>query len=133
MTIEGGCFCGDIRYRVSGPVSHETCCHCSQCRRSSGAPFVAWFSVRRPALQLTSGTPTEIQSSDHGTRSFCSRCGTALLFRSSHFPDELDVTICSLDSPEQVPPIDHTQTRSRLSWIEVDTTRPSFTDERSVN
>ena len=131
MTIEGGCFCGDIRYRVTGPVSHETCCHCSACRRSSGAPFVAWFTVPEPALRFTSGTPTEIQSSDHGTRSFCPRCGTPLLFASSHHPGELDVTTCSLDSPELVPPADHTWTRSRLSWIEVDPVRPSFSQGRS--
>jgi hypothetical protein len=131
MEVEGGCFCGDIRYRVSGPISHETCCHCSICRRSSGAPFVAWFTVPRSAVELTNGSPTEIRSSDHGKRSFCSRCGTPLLFSSSHHPDEIDVTTCSLDAPERIPPIDHTHTRSRLSWVEVDPTRPSFAEERS--
>ena len=114
-----------------GPISHETCCHCSACRRLSGAPFVAWFTVARPAFQFTSGTAAELESSDHGTRSFCPRCGTPLIFRSSHYPDELDVTTCSLDSPELVPPIDHTHTSSRLAWVEVDGSRPAFPEARS--
>jgi len=44
--LQGGCFCGRIRYEVAGRPFHETNCHCSICRRTTGAPFVAWFSVR---------------------------------------------------------------------------------------
>jgi hypothetical protein len=44
--LTGGCFCGDIRYAVTGSPFHPTNCHCSICRRTTGAPFVAWFSVR---------------------------------------------------------------------------------------
>ena len=131
MTLDGGCFCGDVRYRVDGPISHETCCHCSICRRCSGAPFVAWFTVSRRAFRFTAGEVAEIESSDHGRRSFCPRCGTQLLFRSSELPEELDVTTCSLDSPELVPPRDHTRTSSRLSWVEVDGSRPDFPESRS--
>ncbi|MFC7610224.1 GFA family protein [Teichococcus aestuarii] len=32
-------------------------------------------------------------------------------------PEEIDVTIASLDEPEAVPPADHTQAASRLSWL----------------
>jgi len=31
--------------------------------------------------------------------------------------DEIDVTTCTLDEPERLPPEDHTWTRSRLPWI----------------
>lgn len=115
--LEGGCLCGFVRYRVRGRPSHETLCHCSICRRASGAPVVAWFTVRRADLVVVSGEPATFRSSDHGTRTFCPRCGTPLAFRSARLPDEVDVTTCSLDAPERVAPRDHTHAAARLGWL----------------
>lgn len=125
--LTGGCACGDVRYVVSGPISDSTNCHCNACRRASGAPFVSWFSVPRHALVFTAraGEPpganegVERASSEHAHRRFCPRCGTALTFRSSETPDEIDVTTASLDDPSAVPPSDHTFTESALSWVEL--------------
>jgi hypothetical protein len=127
----GHCFCGFIRYRADGVRSNETNCHCSICRRVSAAPFVAWFTVPSSSFQVLSGQPTTFRSSDHGTRTFCPRCGTPLTFRSSLLPDEVDITICSLDDPEQVPPKDHTRVSSRLSWVRLDDQLPVFAEDRS--
>jgi hypothetical protein len=49
---------------------------------------------------------------------FCGTCGTPLVFEHRAFPEELDITLCSLDEPESIPPRDHTYLRSRLSWID---------------
>jgi len=117
--MDGRCFCGQVRYRAGGNPHDETNCHCSICRRTSGAPFVAWFTVRKTDFAFLSGEPTRFQSSAHGTRTFCARCGTPLTFESTRAPDEIDVTTCSLDEPERVPPRDHTQTATRLPWVEL--------------
>lgn len=98
--IRGSCLCGGVKFEITGPLSSPLNCHCSICRRTTGAPFVAWFS-----------------SSEKGTRSFCARCGTQLTFEHANFGDEIDVTTCSLDDPELVPPWDNTRTSSRLRWI----------------
>lgn len=95
----------------------------------SGAPFVAWFTVRTADFAFVSGEPASFRSSGHGTRAFCPRCGTPLTFQSTRTPDEIDVTTCSLDDPEHVPPRDHTQTAARLPWIELGTL-PVFPTER---
>ena len=127
---EGQCFCGFIRYQADGIPCNETNCHCSVCRRVSGAPFVAWFTVPRGGFRIVAGEPASFHSSDHGTRSFCPRCGTPLTFQSSHFPDEVDVTTCSLLDPERVPPKDHTQVSSKLSWVKLDDQLPMFASVR---
>jgi hypothetical protein len=116
---EGGCFCGAVRYQSSGPASLETSCHCKVCRRTSGAPFVAWFTVPTASFRITAGTPESFQSSEHAVRAFCSRCGTPLTFQSLRTPEEIDITTCSLDEPEHVPPKDHTWTQSRLRWVKL--------------
>ena len=36
-TIEGGCFCGALRYSIEGPVAHVVNCHCTMCRRTSAS------------------------------------------------------------------------------------------------
>jgi hypothetical protein len=128
--LEGGCFCGDVRYQAEGAVSNETNCHCSICRGVSGAPFVAWFSVPKSGFRIVSGRPATFRSSDHAVRSFCPRCGTQLTFESSRFPDEIDVTTSSLDDPEKVPPRDDTHTSSKLSWVKLDERLPAFPEER---
>jgi hypothetical protein len=117
--LEGGCFCGAIRYRASGNTTNETNCHCSICRRTSAAPFVAWFTVPASEFVFTAGAPVEFDSSSHGRRTFCPKCGTPLTFRSTQSPEEVDVTTCSLDRPDEVPPRDHTFTESALSWVDL--------------
>lgn len=129
--LKGSCFCGTIRYEAGGTPSHETSCHCSICRRTSGAPFVAWFTIPVSEFRITSGEPSTFQSSEHGRRSFCSHCGTPLTFTSTRFPDELDVTTCSLEDPELLPPRDHTQASSRLRWVKLADELPSFPAARS--
>jgi hypothetical protein len=126
----GGCYCGYIRYEAGGEPFHETVCHCTICRRSTGGACVAWFSVPRVEFKVTTGHPATFNSTEHGTRSFCPQCGTQLTFEDARFPDELDITTTSLDEPEQVPPKDHTQTGTRLSWLHLSDELPKFRDAR---
>jgi hypothetical protein len=84
--LHGGCFCSRIRYEVTGIPFHETNCHCSMCRRTTGAPFVAWFSVRPSDFRLACGNPSRFRSSAKATRSFCGHCGTQLTFKAKTIP-----------------------------------------------
>ena len=115
--LVGGCYCGAIRYQVDGTPFHETNCHCSICRRTTAAPFVTWFTVRPGEFRFVGGEPARFKSSEKGMRSFCPRCGTQLTFESRDFPEEIDVTACSLDDPDLLPPRDNTRTSSRLRWV----------------
>jgi hypothetical protein len=128
--LKGGCYCGAIRYEVAGTPYHETNCHCSICRRTTGAPFVAWFSVRRAGFRLVQGTPARFRSTAKGTRSFCPHCGTQLTFERADAAGEIDVTTCSLDDPERLPPKDHVRTSSRLVWVQPGDGLPEFREGR---
>ena len=84
--LQGGCYCGAVRYVVDGAVSNGTLCHCSDCRRIAGAPAVAWFSVPVPAMRFTKGNPATFRSSEHVLRGFCATCGTTLTFQDDQHP-----------------------------------------------
>jgi hypothetical protein len=129
--LRGHCACGAVHYEVSASPSLATNCHCSICRRTSGAAFVTWFTVPETEFRITSGKPASFRSSDHGVRAFCSGCGTPLTFQSAKYPAQIDITTCTLDDPERVPPRDHIYTRSRLSWLRLGDELPVFPAERS--
>lgn len=131
MKLDGGCYCGAVRYEVDGDVFHRTLCHCEDCRRVSAAPAMAWFSVLSEALRFTRGKPREFHSSTSVTRSFCADCGTALTYRNAAYPDETDVTTCSLDKPDAASPQDHTFAAFRLDWMHTSDTLPAYARTRA--
>ena len=125
-SLQGGCFCGALRYEAVEPFSHGVNCHCSMCRRTTGAPFVAWFSVPRSGFRLLQGQGTRFHSSAKGRRTFCPRCGTQLTFEEEGRNDEIDITTCSLDHPERLPPQRHIYTDSKLGWIKLNDGLPEI-------
>jgi hypothetical protein len=129
--LEGQCFCGFVRYATDGRPYNLTNCHCSICRRLSGAAFVTWFSVPLASFRFLTNEPAAIKTSEHGRRTFCPRCGTPLTFRSERSPQEIDVTTCSLDDPSALPPEDHTQVSSMVPWIRLGDGLPAFPERRS--
>jgi hypothetical protein len=115
--LTGGCFCGEVRYSVDVAMATDACvCHCENCRRTTGAPMIAWFSVKPEAFRITAGAPVQFASSATGERQFCGRCGAQLTFQDSQI-DEIDVTTASIDDPAAVPPRDQIWVDSRLDWM----------------
>jgi hypothetical protein len=119
VMLKGKCLCGDIHYGTTGTPAQQAQCHCSICRRASGASPVAWFTVPLQSFAFTQGRVASYHSSAHAVRQFCPRCGTQLTFHSGKFPDEIDITIASLDDPDQVQPKCHIHTSSKLEWVSV--------------
>jgi hypothetical protein len=125
---EGGCLCGEIRYRVSGEIIDAGYCHCRICQRATGAPVVAWLTVPVGSFSYLRGTPSVYRSSAQSQREFCGGCGTQLVFRRSEGPVTLDVTIASLDDPSLIRPEYHIWRESRIRWFETADTLPRHDD-----
>ena len=123
--IEGGCLCGGVRYRLSHAPERLCDCHCIDCRRASGAPFVTWGSVRSGDFQLLSGELRRVAYADR-VRLFVACCGTQICFRDADDSEWIDVTIASLDSPAPFAPLKTIWTEDRLPWVTIDPSRPAF-------
>lgn len=109
---KGQCHCGAVRYEIPSKTKHRAVCHCSDCRRHSGAPFVAWALVPRERATIE-GQTCEYASSEHGRRYFCRQCGTALFYTNEViFPGLIDVQTGTLDHPDTLPPDFQAQVRS---------------------
>lgn len=131
--LKGRCYCGAVRYETTGCPAQRTACHCTTCRGISGAPFIAWFNVPSSSLRIVAGVPARFSSSEWATRTFCAACGTPLTYESTRHSDTIYVTACSLEDPEQAPPVDHTYGRSQLSWVKLDDALPVYPTTRPSN
>ena len=91
------------------------------CRRAQGAGFVTWVGVDRDRFEFVGSTQTvrRYASSADAERTFCGRCGTPLLFQSTHWADETHVTLATLDpaTAATLQPQMHAYWSSRAPWV----------------
>lgn len=118
--LEGGCLCGRTRWRADGPVLHRVHCHCSLCRKGSGAVEVPWITVERRHFAWTGEPPARYRSSAKGERSFCPVCGSKLTFVHDDVADDIDIAIGALDDVEAGYPLAQIHGESRIAWLSVD-------------
>ena len=124
--ISGRCHCGAIHYQMSAEVEHHALCHCTDCRRASGAPAVAWALTKRENIRIE-GQPKSYASSAGAQRLFCGDCGTSLFYLNENiFPGMIDVQSATLDNPDAIPLGGQIQTAERIGWMGHLDTLPSF-------
>jgi hypothetical protein len=127
MSHSGGCHCGAVRYEVSGTPQHVSLCHCTDCRKSAGAPMVAWAAFTEGELTVLHGETKTFNSSGTAMRSFCPDCGTGLFYRNeAYLPGLVDIQTATLDDPAALPVLAHVQTAERIDWMEGAHTLPMF-------
>ncbi len=124
--FEGGCLCGAIRYRPSAPSLRGVICHCSMCRRHSGAPLLAFVQFPLDSFQWTKGEPALYRSSKFAQRGFCAACGSTLSMVEEAIRDRVQITLGSLDEPGRVSIDDHVWTENQVAWFEVKDDLPRF-------
>jgi hypothetical protein len=124
----GGCHCGAVRYEMGESPLHHAFCHCNDCRRSAGAPMVAWAMFPASEVTLLSGEPKVCASSEHGRRHFCGECGTGLFYvNEDMLPGLIDVQTATLDEPDAFfAPSAHIQVAERIGWMKDAHRLPEF-------
>ena len=123
----GGCHCGAVRYAVSGEPKHVALCHCSDCRKSAGAPVVAWAAFGEADFRLTKGKVTTFNSSGQSMRSFCPTCGSGVYFVNQEaLPGLVDVQLATFDEPDALAPQVQIQVADRIGWMEHAHNLPEF-------
>ena len=125
MEILGGCLCGGTRYALLTIPSSLSDCHCIDCRKSSGAPFVTWGTVPTTQLRMLQGEVRQVPHAGR-LRFFAACCGTHLFFRETETTETIDVTIASLDDPTPFAPHKVIWTEDRLPWVQLDRALPAF-------
>ncbi len=131
--VTGGCLCGSVRYEAEVFLEIVYYCHCRSCQRSTGQPAEIGVLVKAGTLTFAGENPNYYNSSSFGKRGFCLICGSRLLWRSRDPKDEwqTNVSVCSLDDPDQAQPSLHMFVDEKVSWYEVQDNLPRTTSEEA--
>ena len=103
MKLEGGCYCGAVRYAAEGEPMMKAQCHCRECQYITGGSPNVFIAMPVDGFSYTAGAPTGFTRSDLErpvTREFCPTCGTHLATRPPGFPAVV-VKVGTLDDPTQ--------------------------------
>ena len=105
----GGCACGAVRFELRGPPLKVGLCHCTKCRKATGAPFFHYADWPRDAFRVTGAYAT------WKGRSFCPVCGTRLF----HLGDNgVEVALGAVDeAPGSLVPVREGWTVRREPWL----------------
>lgn len=126
--IRGACLCGAITFEITPPSRFCAHCHCTMCRRAHASALVTWTGVPDGQFRITAGEAllSRYASSAEAVRSFCSVCGTQLLFASTRWPGEVHVATGSLLDPPDRLPSAHVSFDDRATWFDLEAHLPKF-------
>ncbi len=103
MKLEGGCYCGALRYVAEGDPMMQAQCHCRECQYISGGAPNMFMLMPRDGFRYTKGTPKQFKRADLErpvTREFCAECGTHVATFPAGFPAVV-IKVGTLDNPRQ--------------------------------
>ncbi len=102
MNVEGGCYCGSLRYRAEGEPLFKGQCHCRECQYISGGQTNLVMGMPDSGFTYTKGEPKAFRRSDLEapvTREFCPDCGTHLVSRAPLMPGASMLKVGTFDDP----------------------------------
>jgi hypothetical protein len=122
MTLEGGCDCGVVRYRMEGPPLIVHACHCRWCQRETGSACALNAMIEADRVVLLQGAPEFVATpSASGKGQVIARCPTCRIAVWSHYasagPVVSFVRVGTLDDPDALPPDVHIFTASKQRWV----------------
>ena len=120
MTIfEGSCQCGAIRFQIEGEPKWVAHCHCSDCRRATGAAVSTYVGSEREQTRFLAGTPRIHHSSEGVRRSFCGDCGSPIAYEGERWPGEIHFFVGLFERAEDLVPQTHVFESEKLPWLHI--------------
>ena len=89
MKLEGGCYCGAVRFVAEGDPIMKAQCHCRECQYITGGAPNLIIGMPAAGFSYTKGEPASFTRPDLDnavTRQFCANCGTAIGTKAPGFP-----------------------------------------------
>ena len=136
--LEGGCSCGDLRYRMTSRPMFVHCCHCRLCQRQTGASFALNAMIESDRIVLLRGATEKVNvQSGSGKAQKIVRCLNCRIAVWSHYGISGDavsfVRVGTLDEPDQLEPDIHIYTSSKQPWVKLQSGVPTVEDTYDIN
>jgi hypothetical protein len=114
--LAGECLCGAVRYSVEDAFRYALNCHCSQCRRATGAAFKSFAGIERSRFEVQAGEQALLIYGDERSHdAHCGTCGGFLysVVREGKF---VHVNLGSLADEPSIRPTAHIFVGSKAPW-----------------
>jgi hypothetical protein len=130
LPLEGGCTCGDVRYRMTSEPLFVHCCHCRWCQRETGSSFALNAMIEADRVSVLKGEVEVVDTPSNSGKgqkiSRCPRCHIALWSNYSGAGDAVHfVRVGTLDEPDRLPPDIHIFTSSKQPWVVIPPEMPA--------
>jgi len=128
--MEGGCSCGEVRYRLGAKPMFVHCCHCLDCQRQTGSAFVLNALIETELVEVLSGAPIAVAVPTDSGRPHdihrCPKCQIAVWSDYGRRGGLRFVRVGTLDDPTALKPDVHIFTRSKQPWVGLPADVPAF-------
>jgi len=124
--LAGECFCRAVRYAVADAFAYALNCHCSNCRRTTGAAFKPFAGIARDQLGIVDGEDNLLIVGDAaGHDAHCGTCGSLLysVVRGGGF---VHVAMGTLIDAPSIRPSAHIFVGSKASWFTIVDQLPQY-------
>lgn len=118
--ISGRCYCGATTIHTTQAPHAVAYCHCTDCRRVTGAPVAAFAAFDEAAVTFTPSEGRKVAANPGVTRSFCEVCGSPLAGRYDYLPGKVYIPVGVLDQAGDFAPQLHAHESQRLVWLHID-------------
>lgn len=123
----GHCLCGALAYTTDAEPVFTGNCHCRDCQRVSGGPYVAAMIFPAARVTVTGDARYFDSTADSGathSRGFCPTCGSRLFARFSNMPGMIGIAAGSLDDASLFAPKLDFFVASAAPWDHMDPQLP---------
>jgi hypothetical protein len=124
--LAGECFCRAVRYAVADAFAYALNCHCSNCRRTTGAAFKPFAGIARDQLRIVDGEDNLLIVGDAaGHDAHCGTCGSLLysVVRGGGF---VHVAMGTLIDAPSIRPSAHIFVGSKAPWFTIVDQLPQY-------
>jgi hypothetical protein len=127
MMGAGHCHCGAVSYEFDCKPVSASYCHCSLCRRLTGAALAPWCEVPSRNLRWSGrDNLQEYSLTERYTVAFCGACGAPLATTHSKWPDATYLLMGALEDDSGIAPQYHIFTGSKAHWYEIHDSLPQY-------
>ncbi len=113
---EGGCRCGQLRFKVSTPPLVTMACHCVGCQRMSSSAYSLSVMVQLEGFEITKGETIVGGMRATPIHYFCPRCMSWMFTRFDESSPFMNLRATMLDDATWFEPFMETCVDERLPW-----------------
>ena len=117
--VTGGCMCGSIKFETTADSTWTWYCHCTDCRRQSGAPVVMYVGFPIDEVHWSGDERALYESSPGIFWGFCKKCGSSLTYEGGLTGVKIfEIHIGAIDQADNFPPKKHWFHNERIKWFD---------------